>query len=70
MSDKSSAETLSKFLLYIESSLKDLESKEVLISIRKTKDIEPIYTRTKDTIIRAKSMLNSIVDSQIYGKDN
>jgi hypothetical protein len=63
-------ESLYKLSEYIELSLKDLETKESLQALKRTKDLDQIITRTISTISKAKQSILSLTDSQIFGRDN
>jgi hypothetical protein len=70
MADKISLDILTKFLIAIENSIKELELKEVNNLLKKTKDIEIVFSQTANTIKKSKDVLRDVVETQIYGKDN
>ena len=70
MAEKISGDILNRIITSIEYAIKDLEVKETALMVKRTKDIELIYNRTANTIKKTKNILNSAVDSQIFGKDN
>jgi hypothetical protein len=68
MSDPRS--TLFRLYLSIESSLLDLEVKEVSYAVKRTSQLDQIIARTQSTISKTKLSINQLADSQIFGKDN
>lgn len=70
MADKVSLELLRRMNLFVESTVKDLEVKETVGVIKRTMEVSHIFERTQEIIKRAKEVVNSTADSQIYGKDN
>ena len=70
MAEKIGLELLSRIIANVESTIKELDAKETLYAIKRTKDIELAYSRTATNIKRAKEIFARTVDSQIFGKDN
>ena len=70
MVDKASVDMLNKMIATVEFTIRELEVKETVNYLKKTKDIEYAYSKTASAIKRAKEVLNGAVDLQIFGKDN